>query len=146
MTSRMVEAAREFFLSCTAFNGLSIEDQNRIRSAFQAGDIFEARSEGRLLAFNDADFLKDASETESNTLSSDDILDAWDEQEAIKLFTLSGPFGRMVLPGGASDDALRSALGAPTTPDGKACWFRMLCLRCALGLPADMAGRSLEAS
>lgn len=63
------------------------------------------------------------------------ILEAWNMDRALELFTISGSLGELVLPNSNEETLIARHLCEPTTLDGKAAWYRLLCLGCTLGLP-----------
>lgn len=68
-------------------------------------------------------------------LSAADILKAWNADVALRLFTLSGPLRKLVLPGALNDEDLSNGLREAGSLNGKATWYRMLCLGCTLSIP-----------
>lgn len=60
-----------------------------------------------------------------------DILEAWDEVAAVQEFTVAGPLGRLILPNGGGDAAIAALLKRPESIEGKAAWYRLLCLGCS---------------
>jgi len=65
-------------------------------------------------------------------LSPSALQDCWDEDEALRHFTVNGPLGSLI----AGDPSnIQELLSAPETLGGKATWYRLLCLGCTLGLP-----------
>jgi hypothetical protein len=68
-------------------------------------------------------------------LSAEDIFDAWDPIEALQLFTLSGPLRNLVIPQALNDEDISNGLREAGSLNGKATWYRLLCLGCTLGIP-----------
>lgn len=121
-------------LSSTEFWGLPNELQNRIKLAFQRSRIDRARSEGRDWQEERHRPLVDSFDDDGDELESidvDSIIELWDPDGAILEFTTAGPLGGLVYPGCTGDEDLRNALLDPTSAEGSACWFRLLCLGCS---------------
>jgi hypothetical protein len=68
-------------------------------------------------------------------IDSEDICNAWDLSLALERFTISGSLGALILPNANDENEIVHCLGKPETLDGKAAWYRLLCLGCTLGLP-----------
>jgi hypothetical protein len=110
-----------------------------VKNAFQAAKLQQAQREGRLyeqqpipLVFEDED-LHDEFEV-GEGIESEELVSTWDEAGALRVFTLSGPLRDLVLPGACNNDQLVSLLRKPDTIEGKAAWYRLLCLGCSFGI------------
>jgi hypothetical protein len=68
-------------------------------------------------------------------LSPEDIVHCWCEKTALNLFTVAGRIGRLVVPDSMTDNDIASRLRRPDSLEGKAAWYRLLCMGCTLGLP-----------
>ena len=60
-----------------------------------------------------------------------DILDAWDPDAAVQELTVAGHLGKLILPGSGGDAAIAEALKKADSIEGKAAWYRLLCLGCS---------------
>ena len=120
-------ASKEFAL-------LSEPNQYRVQLAFERGRLDPARTEGRAWILpGDDDFSNDDVSTAEDfeTIEFEDIFDAWDEEAAVREFTVAGPLGELILPDCGGDAAIAALLKEPGTIEGKAAWYRLLCLGCS---------------
>lgn len=124
-------------LSCDEFGELEIEDRIRVQATFSEADAKEAKRLGVSLA---PDFYQgglDEGLAEVKSISIDALIAVWEgnEAEAIERFTLSGQLRPLVFPDIAGDANLSARLRDTDSLKGKAAWYRLLCLGCALSLP-----------
>ena len=78
------------------------------------------------------DFIDPETDEHFKLVTPADLLRAWDEQQALREFTLAGKLGRFVNP---ADGDLNEALRMPSELEGKTAWYKMLCMGCTLSLP-----------
>ena len=136
------EECKEVLVKSPEFARLSLENQNRVHGSFQLARIEQTRKEGRL---DESPWLQthlpgiepdeEDEATSGPSIEASSIIDEWDEELALRLFTVAGALGRLVVPDSIADDLIAAHLSEPDSPQGKAAWYRLLCLGCTLGLP-----------
>jgi hypothetical protein len=135
--ARQLAEEKDALLSSSEFHQLCPEDQHRIRNTFAIAELMEANRFG---APGRGSFEEPDPDPElgfESPLDLEDLLDAWEGREidAIKRFTLSGDLRPLVFPDLDGDDKLRTRLLETESIAGRAAWYRLLCLGCALSLP-----------
>lgn len=133
--AQQISQDRDALLSSSEFYQLSPEDQQSIKTTFKIAELMEAKRSGLLFDGWYEDPGADPGVEQSIELG--ELIDAWDghETDAIQRFTLSGDLRPMVFTDAVGDDNLRGRLLETGTIAGKAAWYRLLCLGCALSLP-----------
>lgn len=128
---------RDALLSSSEFYQFSSEDQHRIQNTFEIAALkyenqFGAPRRGPLGGLD-----PDPEPGLPIPLDLDDLIDAWEgrENDAIKRFTISGDLCSLVFPDLRGDENLRTRLLDTDGILGRAAWYRLLCLGCALSLP-----------
>ena len=65
---------------------------------------------------------------QQRTIDAEDILEAWDVKQALESFTISGPLGKLIVENAGNDVEITNQLMEPDSLNGKAAWYRLLCL------------------
>lgn len=79
-------------------------------------------------------------DSDAHSINIEDIREEWDLKLAIERFTISGSLGGLILSRADGERPIAHHLDKPDTLDGKAVWYRLLCLGCTLGLPLGIHG------
>ena len=131
------EACKEALVKSPEFAGLSQENQNRVNNAFQGARLQQAQKEGRLFepdpVFHDDD--PDEDFEPAIIVTAEDLIREWNLDEALNLFTISGPLREVVTPGAMNDKQACKILLDTKGIDGRGAWYRLLCLGCTLSIP-----------
>ena len=131
------EACKEALVKSPEFAGLSQENQNRVNNAFQGARLQQAQKEGRLFepdpVFHDDD--PDEDFEPAIIVTAEDLIREWNLDEALNLFTISGPLREVVTPGAMNDKQACKILLDTKGIAGRGAWYRLLCLGCTLSIP-----------
>lgn len=131
------EACKEALVKSPEFAGLSQENQNRVNNAFQGARLQQAQKEGRLFepdpVFHDDD--PDEDFEPAIIVTAEDLIREWNLDEALNLFTISGPLREVVTPGAMNDKQACKILLDTKGIVGRGAWYRLLCLGCTLSIP-----------
>jgi hypothetical protein len=133
---------RKSLLEHQTFGHLSLEDQNRVRNAFQQADMSDARRDGCEYSpqYNTPPIdwpIDPEEEEEVIPLSLQELVDCWNghEEAAIRQFTVSGIYRALVFPDVAEGADLGALLRDTSSIEGKEHWYRLLCLGCSMSIP-----------
>lgn len=142
-TRQLEDRIQELIIELAEFTRRSQKTQNRIRNALTLGKVSKAREQGEFFIGSSGPGIEHLEEettfAASKTITADEIQKYWNREEALQNFSLSGRWGKLVLPVG-NEKAITKALVAPRSTEGKACWLRALCLGCSLSLPLGRNG------
>ena len=134
------DAEQSNLISSPEFGALSLENQNRVKNAFEGARLKKAQIEGRRFEaesvqpyFQDDDYDEDFEPLARITIH--DVIKNWDKARALALYSISGPLRNLVTPGATTDRESSDLLSQVERLDGKASWYRLLCLGCTLSIP-----------
>ncbi|MEI7773237.1 MAG: hypothetical protein WCK17_00535 [Verrucomicrobiota bacterium] len=134
------DAEKSNLITSPEFGALSLEDQNRVKNAFEGARLKKAQIEGRRFEVESAqpDFQDndlDESFGPVTVVTLEDIVREWNLHEALHLFTISGPLREVVIPRAENDEQACETLLDTKSIEGRSAWYRFLCLGCTLSIP-----------